>query len=83
MEESLTKLRIRFPTLPKDVLRKIYSCPLERMKTFKCLKLPKDICWIIEVKVGLVGEFNESFVKHMPGMGKSFKLREWGYAISV
>ena len=28
MEECLAKLRNRFPTLPKDVLRKIYSYQL-------------------------------------------------------
>ena len=71
MEECLAKLRNRFPTLPKDVLRKIYSCRLERMKTFKRLNFPEDIRWLIEAKVRLSGEINESFVKHMPGMGRS------------
>lgn len=71
MEESLAKLRIRFPTLPQDVLRKIYSCRLERMKALMRLGLPGDIRWIIEAKVRLAGEFNKSFVKRLPGMGRS------------
>ena len=71
MDESLAKLRNRFPTLPKDVLRKIYHCRFERMKTFMRLKLPEDIRWIIEAKVRLAGEINDSFVKHLPGTGRS------------
>ena len=57
MEETLSKLRNRFPTLPQDVLRKIYKCRLERMKTFMRLGLPEDIRWLIEAKVRLAGEF--------------------------
>ena len=71
MEESLVKLKNRFPTLPKDVLRKIYYCRLERMKTFKRLGLPEDVRWIIEAKVRLIGEIHESLVNPMPGMGRS------------
>ena len=43
MEEILSKLRNRFPTLLQDVLRKINNYRLERMKTFTCLGLPEDI----------------------------------------
>ena len=71
MKESLTKFRIRFPTLPQDVLKKIYSYRLKRMKTFKSLELPKDVSWIIKAKVHLVGKFNRSFVKYMLGIGRS------------
>ena len=71
MKESLAKLRIRFPTLPQDVLRKIYKCRLERMKALMRLGLPEDIRWIIEAKVRLAGEFDKSFVKRMPGMRRS------------
>ena len=71
MEEALAKLKMKFPTLPQDLLRKIYTCRLERMKTFKRLSLPEDIRWIIEAKVRLAGEFSESIVKHMPRMGRS------------
>ena len=71
IKESLTELRIRFLTILKDVLRKINNFQLKRMKTFKHLKFLKDIRWIIEVKIHLTGEFNESFVKHMPRMGRN------------
>ena len=71
MEDSLAKLKNRFPTLPKNVLRKIYSCRLERMKIFRRLGLPEDIRWIIEAKVRLAGEISESFITPMPGMGRS------------
>ena len=71
MEETLLKLKNRFPNLPQDVLRKIYKYRLERMKTFRCLGLPKDIRWIIEAKVYLAGEFQDSYNRFMPGMGRS------------
>ena len=59
------------------MLKKIYSCQHERTKTFKHLGLPEDICWIIEAKICLSGEFNKSFVKHMSRMGRNsyFKKR--------
>ena len=71
MEETLSKLRNRFPTLPQDVLRKIYKCRLERMKTFMRLGLPEDIRWLIEAKVRLAGEFQDSYNRFMTGMGRS------------
>ena len=71
MEASLTTLKNQFPTLPQDVLKKIYKCRLERMKTLTCLGLPEHIQWIIEAKVCLAGEFNDSFIKRLPGLGRS------------
>ena len=71
MEESLTKLKNRFPTLPKDVLRKIYSYRLERMKAFKRLGLLEDVRWIIEAKVCISSEIHESLIETMPGIGRS------------
>ena len=71
MEECLAKLRIKFLTFLKDMLRKIYSYRLERAKAFKCLELNEDICWIIEAKVSLASELNKSFIKHMPRMGRN------------
>ena len=71
MEESLAKLKSRFPTVPKDILRMIYNCRLERMKVFKLFGLPEDVRWIIEAKVRLAGEISNSLVKTMPGMGRS------------
>ena len=71
MEETLSKLRNRFPTLPQDVLRKIYKCRLERMKAFMRLGLPEDIRWLIEAKVHLAGEFQDSYNRFMPGMRRN------------
>ena len=71
MEETLVKLRNRFPTLPKEILRKIYACRLERMRVFTHLGFPEDVRWIIEAKVRLAGEIHESFVRSMSGMGRS------------
>jgi len=71
MEENLAKLRIRFPTLPLDVLRKIDRCRTERIRLFMLKGLPEDIRWIIEAMVRLDGEFHDSFVTNMPGMGRS------------
>ena len=33
--------------------------------------IPTDVRWIIETKIRLVGESPDSFISHMPGMGKS------------
>ena len=71
MEETLVRFRNRFPTLPKNMLRKIYDCRLERMKVFTHLRLLKDVCWIIEAKVWLASEIHESFVKSMSRMRRN------------
>ena len=71
MEEALVKLKARFPTLPKDVIKKIYKRRVARLKGFMVLGIPEDIRWIIEAKVRLEGEFHESLVGRMPGMGRS------------
>lgn len=41
------------------------------MKVFTRFGLPENVRWIIEAKVRLAGEFQDSFFKRMPGMGKS------------
>ena len=71
MEASLATLKNQFPTLPQDVFKKIYKCKLERMKTLTRLSLPEHLRWIIEAKVRLAGEFNNSFIKRLPGLGRS------------
>ena len=71
MEASLATLKNQFPTLSQDVVKKIYKCRLERMKTLARLGLPEHFRWIIEVKVRVAGEFNDSFIKHLPGLRKS------------
>ena len=55
MEASLATLKNQFPTLPQDVLKKIYKCRLERMKTLTRLGLLEHLRWIIEAKVHLAG----------------------------
>ena len=71
MEETLLKFDNTFPTLPQDVLRKINNCRLERVKIFTRLGLPEDICWVIEAKVRLVGEFQDSYNRFMLGMRRN------------
>lgn len=71
METSLAKLKVRFPTLPNDVIRKIDRSRVERMRMLMHKGLPEDVRWVIEAKVRLVGEFDDSFVTNMPGMGRS------------
>ena len=41
------------------------------MKAFMRLGLPEDIRWLIEAKVRLAGEFQDSYNRFMPGMGRS------------
>ena len=71
MEASLTTLKNQFPTLLQDVLKKIYKCRLERMKTLTRLGIPEHLRCIIEAKVRLTGEFNDSFIKRLQGLGRS------------
>ena len=71
METILSTLKNQFPTLPKDVVKKIYKCRLERMKTLTCLSLPEHLRWIIKAKLRLAGEFNDSFSKRLPRLGRS------------
>jgi len=71
MEANLTTLNNHFSTLPQDVLKKIYKCRIERMRALICLGLPEHIQWIIEAKIRLVDELNYSFIKRLPGLGRS------------
>ena len=41
------------------------------MKIFTRLGLPEDICWVIEAKVRLVGEFQDSYNRFMLGMRRN------------
>ena len=70
MEASLATLKNQFPTIPQVVLKKICKCRLERMKTLTRLSLPEHLRWIIEAKVRLGGELNDSFIKRLPGLGR-------------
>ena len=71
MEESLAHLKNRFSSLPKNMLKMIYRCRLEKMRLLKRMGVPEDVRWTIEAKVRLLGELPDLSVKHMPGMGRS------------
>ena len=71
MDEIIVRLRNIFPTLPEDMLRKIYDCRLKRMKVFTRLRLLKDVHWIIKANVRLASEIHEFFVRFMLRMGRS------------
>ena len=71
MEAEYARLKNRFPTLPMNVLKKIYQRRFETLKVLTRLGLPEDVRWIIEAKVRLAGELHNSYIKRLPGMGKS------------
>lgn len=71
MEETLTKLRKHFPSLPQNALMKIYKARIERMRLLMLKNIPHDIRWVIEARVRLAGELSDSFISYMPGLGKS------------
>jgi len=71
MEEAIKNLKKQFLTLSRDVLKKIHKDRIERWVVLKSSCLLKDICQIIEAKVRLAGEFSNSLLKRMLGMGRS------------
>ena len=71
MEEIQHKLHKHFPSLPQNALRKICKARCERLRLLMIKGIPADICWLIEAKVRLAGEFSNPFVSYMPGFGKS------------
>ncbi|KAL5732495.1 hypothetical protein ACOSQ2_032187 [Xanthoceras sorbifolium] len=71
MEEILEKLKNRFPLLPQKALVKIYKARSERLRMLMCKGIPVEVRWLIEAKVRLAGEFSDSFLTYMPGLGKS------------
>ena len=72
MEATISNLqRKKFPSLPQNVVKKIYLARHARLKLLMDRNIPNEIRWLIEAKVRLAGEFPDSLVKSMPGMGKS------------
>ena len=71
MDDILSKLKSCFPLLPHNALRKIYQARFERLRILIYKGIPEDVHWIIEAKVRLAGECPNSFVSHMPSMGKN------------
>jgi len=71
MENALENIKRTYLNLPRDVLRLIYRYRLERSRFLIKSRLPRDIQEIIEAKIHLASELSSSFVKYLPGMGKS------------
>ena len=71
MEEVLTILHKQFPSLPQKSLMKVYKACLKLMRLLMIKSIPTDIHWIIEARVRLAGESSDSFISHLPGLGRS------------
>ena len=71
MKEIQHKLHKHFPSLSQNALRKIYKARCERLRLLMINGIPSYICWLIEAKVRLAGEFSDPFVSYMPAFGKS------------
>ncbi len=71
MDDILSNLLKYFPSFPRNALLKIYQARCERLRMLMLKGIPEDIRWIIEAKVRLEGEFSNTFVSRMPGLGKS------------
>jgi hypothetical protein len=75
MDTTLEKLKKYFPTLPQNMITKIYRTRCERLRLLMNHGIPEDIRWLIKAKVYLPGESSNSFVSYMPGTGKNNKRR--------
>ncbi len=71
MDPTFSALRKYFPSLPMNILKKIYQVRCERLRALMHKGIPEDVRWLIEAKVRLAGEIPEAFVSHMPGIGRS------------
>ena len=71
MEEVLANLHKQFPSLPQNSLMKVYKARLERMRLLMIKGIPTDICWVIEARVRLAGEYSNSSNSYLPGFGRS------------
>lgn len=71
MDDILFNLLKYFPSFPRDALLKIYQARCERLRMLMLKGIPEDIRWIIEAKVRLEGEFSNTSISRMPGLGKS------------
>ena len=74
----------KFPLLPQNAFLIIYKARSERMQLLMRNNIPADICWLIEAKVGLVGELPSKFIAYVLGCGKGNYVRKRrGQRISV
>ena len=71
MEDILANLRKHFPSLPQNVLTKIYRTHAKRMRLLMINRMPVDIRWMIEARVHLSGESVDSYIPYMSGLGKN------------
>ena len=71
MEKVLTKLHKQFPSISQKSLMKIYKARLERIRLLKMKGIPPDICWVIEARVRLAGEYSETCNSYLTGFGRS------------
>jgi len=71
MDTTLERLKKYFPALPQNTITKIYHARCARLRLLMNHGIPKDIRWMIEIKVRLSGESSNSFISHMPRTGKS------------
>ena len=69
MNSTLEKLKI--PALPPNVIAKIYRARCARLRLLMNHGILEDIRWLIEAKVQLSRESSNSFISHMPRIGKS------------
>ena len=52
-------------------LMKVSKAHLEQMRLLMIKGIPNDISWIIKARVQLAGESSDSFISHLPGLGRS------------
>lgn len=71
MDAAIASLSKRFPYFSNNDVIKIYHARCERLRLLMIKELPIDLRWLIEAKVRFGGEFPDSFVPHLAGLGRS------------
>ena len=71
MDMALSSLSKRFPFFVTNDLKKIYYARCERLRLLMIKGIPVDLRWLIEAKVRSGGEFSNSLVPRLAGLGKS------------
>ncbi|KAL6519164.1 hypothetical protein OROGR_018484 [Orobanche gracilis] len=72
MDSMLSNLRKYYPSLPVNIIKRIYRARLERLRMLMRNGIPEDIRWLIEAQVRLSGEFSNSF-----RLGGCYKCARW------
>ena len=60
-----------FPFVSQNALKKIYKAHCERLRLLMINGITHDVCWLIEVKVRLAGQFPDPFISYMSSFSKS------------